>query len=219
MLIFLLPLAQMSAKSKAFFSIVPQAVLMLLVLSAFAFSQETSDDAVALFNQGQEFHEKGDLSGAIKLYDKALEVLPEFPEAEYQRAAALQSLGKLDDAEKGFRRAIELRPDWSLALTNLGALLAQENKFTEAEAILARALEIDPQNSSALVSLADLKLHTKASTAALQDILTKVTALTTKANPTAALWSARGAIENALGKRDLWIESLPPVLPLALRLP
>lgn len=187
---------------------------MMLLASTFAFTQETSDDAVTLFNQGQELHEKGDLAGAIKLYDKALEALPEFPEAEFQRAAALQTLDRLDEAEKGLRRAIELRPDWSLALTNLGSLLVQENKFAEAETILSKTLEIDPQNSAALVSLADLKLRTKASAASLQDLLTKITSLTAKANPTASLWSVRGALENALGKRDLARVSIAKALAL-----
>jgi tetratricopeptide (TPR) repeat protein len=50
-------------------------------------AQETDDpiqDAVAIFNQAQELHEKGDISGAIALYTKALKVFPDFPEAEYQ---------------------------------------------------------------------------------------------------------------------------------------
>lgn len=165
--------------------------------------QETADDPVALFNQGQELHEKGDLDGAVKLYDEAIKVLPEFPEAEYQRASALQTLGKLDAAEKGFRRAVELRPDWSLALTGLGSLLVREEKLSEAETVLAKALEVDPQNSSALASIAGLRIRSNASPAVLQDILTKIAAATSKANPTAALWMTRAGLEKALGKPDL----------------
>ena len=36
---------------------------------------DASDDAVAIFNQGQEVHEKGDFREAIKLYDRALVIV------------------------------------------------------------------------------------------------------------------------------------------------
>ena len=39
-------------------------------------------EAIAFFNQGQDAHEKGDLKTAIGLYEKAIKLLPEFPEAE-----------------------------------------------------------------------------------------------------------------------------------------
>ena len=48
-------------------------------------AQEIDDpvqDAVAIFNQAQEIHEKGDIAGAIALYKKALKVFPDFPEAD-----------------------------------------------------------------------------------------------------------------------------------------
>src|SRR5947209_6287236 len=83
------------------------------------------DDAVKLFQQGQDAHEAGDLKRALELYDQAIKLRPEFPEAEFQRAAALVLLNRLPEAEKGFRRAIELQPDWSLPYTALGKLLVR----------------------------------------------------------------------------------------------
>jgi tetratricopeptide (TPR) repeat protein len=55
---------------------------------AFGQDSEPAQDAVAIFNRAQDVHEKGDLAGAIKLYEQALKILPEFPEAEYQRGTA-----------------------------------------------------------------------------------------------------------------------------------
>lgn len=161
--------------------------------------ENENDDPVKIFYQGQEAHEKGDFQNALKFYDEAIKIAPEFPEAEYQRGSALLSLGKTIEAEKSFRRALELRPDWSLPMTSLGALLVQENKFSEAEKLLIRAVEADNQNYLAFSALADLRLKTKADSFVLKELLGKIQILTAKANPTAMIWASRAALENALG--------------------
>lgn len=169
---------------------------------------EVIGDAFAIFNQAQDAHEKGDLPTAINLYEKALKILPEFPEAEYQRGTALLALGRADDAEKGFRRSVEFRPDWTLALASLGSLLVEREKYIDAESILSKVIELEPQNPPALIAMTDLRLRTKASRNVLQDLLTKIAILTSKANPTAALWSAKAALETSLGKTDIAKSSL-----------
>lgn len=160
-----------------------------------------TDDAVEIFNQGQDAHEKGDFKTAIELYQKALKIVPEFPEAEYQLGTVFLALNQTDDAEKAFQRAIELRVDWSLPMASLGAILVQKNQFAEAEKILTKAVELDEMNSPAFVALTDLRLKTKATPAILKQLLTKLQFLTSKANPTASVWSARGAIERVLGDK------------------
>ena len=159
-----------------------------------------ADDPVALFNKAQEIHEKGDLAGAIQLYDKALKIMREFPEAEYQRAAALLALGKTDEAEKGFRRAVELRADWSLALSSLGSVLVQRAKYAEAETVLVKASDLDAQNFPALLAMTELRLKTNAPAQVLTDLLAKITELSAKANPFASVWVARSALQRTLGK-------------------
>jgi len=190
---------------------VPQFVVSAIILGIFvfllnttSFAQNTDDpiDAVAVFNQAQDLHEKGDLAGAIKLYDQALKILPEFPEAEYQRGVAELALGKDVEAEKSFRRAIELRADWTLPMTSLGSLLVKKGSTNEAESILTKVLEIEPQNPPAIVALSDLRRRSNSSPEVLQQLLTAITALTSKANPTASLWSARADLELALGRRN-----------------
>lgn len=181
------------------------ATLLLLIIGVLSISAvsaqdgDDTDDAVAIFNEAQALHEKGKLAEAIVLYEKAIEALPEFPEAEYQRASALQSLGKNDEAEKGFRRAVDLKPDWTLAMTSLGSLLVKKGEMAEAEKLLKKVVEMEPQNASALISLADLRRRTKSSPASLKELLAAMTSLTSKMNPSASLWSARADIEIALG--------------------
>jgi tetratricopeptide (TPR) repeat protein len=187
-------------------------VLLYAGRGAVAQTEDGPEDAIAIFNQAQDLHERGDLAGAIKLYEKALHAVPEFPEAEYQRGMAELALGNKVEAEKSFRRALEQREDWSPAMTSLGSLLVDGGQFSEAEKLLSKALAADPQNSSALAAMVDLRLSTKASPAVLKELLEKLTTLTAKANPTASAWAARAALEAALGQRGAAKQSLANAL-------
>ena len=170
-----------------------------------SFGQDEGDDktaeAIDLFQKGQDSHEKGQLAAAIEFYEKAIAIIPEFPEAELQRGNALLSLGRTDDAEKAFRRAVELRGEWTLALANLGSILVGKGQNAEAEKLLLKATSLDELNFPAYSSLTELRLKTKAKPEVLRDLLARLEILTGKAKPTASIWAARGALENALGEK------------------
>ncbi len=179
-------------------------ILLLAVFSASVAAQAdpvSPADAIALFNQGQDAHEKGDAKTAIDFYQKALKLMPEFPEAEYQSGVAYLMLGSRPEAESSFRRSAALRSDWTLPMTALGSLLVENGKFTDAEPLLMKAIELEPQNYPAYAALAELRLKTKSAPSVLQDLLIKIEPLTNKANPTSSLVSAKAALENALGKK------------------
>ncbi len=181
-----------------------------LAVSAFgiaqnSFAQEEGEDkaaeAIDLFQKGQDSHEKGQLAAAIEFYEKAIAIIPEFPEAELQRGNALLSLGRTDDAEKAFRRAVELRGEWTLALANLGSILVGKGQNAEAEKLLLKATSLDELNFPAYLALTELRLKTKAKPEVLRDLLVRLEILTGKAKPTASIWAARGALESALGQK------------------
>jgi tetratricopeptide (TPR) repeat protein len=177
--------------------------LLALILAAqitiFPQEESQSEDPIALFNKGQDAHEKGDLAAALKFYDEAIKILPEFPEAEYQRGVLFIQTGKPAEAEKAFRRALEIREDWTLAMAQLGALLVRRNQFAEAERILTKAVESDEQNFPALDALTELRIKTKAAPEVLKELLSKIQILTGKAKPTASAWASRAALERTLG--------------------
>lgn len=181
------------------------AVILLTLLSFYAIpAQENGEDEpdpVQLFNHGQEAHEKGDYQKALKLYDEAIEIIPEFAEAEYQRGMALLSLKRENEAEKAFRRAIEIRANWTLPMTSLGVLLVQKNEFEEAESLLTKAIQLSGINFLAYSALTDLRIKTNSPPEKLKELLSKVQYLTTKANPTASLWASRAALERTLGDK------------------
>ncbi|MFN2501112.1 MAG: tetratricopeptide repeat protein [Pyrinomonadaceae bacterium] len=187
---------------------------LFIVGAGRAAAQSDGESAVALaiFNQAQNLHEKGDLRGAIALYEKSLKVLPEFPEAEYQRGIAYLALGSFSDAEKAFRRALAVRPDWGLAMVSLGSLLVDRNQLPEAETLLQGVLKLEPQNAPALAAMVDVRLRTGAKEQDLRQLLEMITALTGRANPTVALWTARAALERALGSSGAARKSIESAL-------
>lgn len=193
-------------------------VLFLTLFFGVSILAQTDDDApgdaIAIFNQAQDVHEKGDLEGAILLYKKALSVVPNFPEAEYQCGIAYLALRKTDEAETAFRKALELRADWTLPMTSLGSLLVRKAQYSEAETLLSKAIDLDSQNFPAYAALAELRLTTKAPAASLKDLLARLTEATAKARPPASVWSAKAALENALGDRPAAKRSLANALAL-----
>src|SRR5438552_12678290 len=141
--------------------------LLAIVLCFQAVSAQSDDatngetDPVKLFEKGQDAHAKNDYKLAIQLYDAAIKLKPEFPEAEFQRAMALLVTNRKQEAMEGFNRAVALRPDWALAYAKFGSLLSSYfNDDHAAEPILRRAVELDGKNVEALVALADLRKRT-----------------------------------------------------------
>lgn len=197
------------------------ALALTLFSSLLAHAQTTLDlgdaagDPVKLFQRGQDAQEQRNFELALKLYDEALKLQPEFPEAEYQRGTALISLGRPADADKAFRRAIEQRPDWALPQATLGGLLLTARRVTEAERLLSKALELDARTSSALVALA-ATLHWRGPSFrdALAVLLKLLRQATSEKNATAALWTGQGLTEAALGEKGAALASFQNALNL-----
>jgi tetratricopeptide (TPR) repeat protein len=144
--------------------VVALACALLLVCAHGAAAQErdefdeTAADPVKLFNRGQEAHAKKDFERALELYEEALQVKPDFAEAEFQKAAALVALKRVPEAEKSYRRSMELRPTWAMPPAAFGLLLVRTpGREKEAEPLLRRALELDAKNLTAVVALAELR--------------------------------------------------------------
>ena len=52
--------------------------LLTCAWTANVFAQEDDKDPVKLYNQGQDAHEKGDFKTALKFYEEAIKIYPEF---------------------------------------------------------------------------------------------------------------------------------------------
>jgi tetratricopeptide (TPR) repeat protein len=161
-------------------------------------------DPVKLFERGQNAHAKGDVARALALYEGALKLRPEFPEAEYQRGTALVALNRTTEAEAAFSRAIDLRKDWALPVSALGNLLARAERDKEAEPVLRRALQLGVRDSLTIDSLSAVR----ARAGDKNEALTLARTATDDENASASAWAWRGALERASGDKEAALSSL-----------
>lgn len=64
--------------------------------------------------------------GALKWYDKVIELTPENAEAHLRRANVLVELGRLTDAKAGYRKVLELQPGLDTAIQSIERIEAFE---------------------------------------------------------------------------------------------
>lgn len=167
------------------------------------------DDPIKLFEQGQDAHAKNDYRKAIELYDAALKLKPEFPEAELQRALALIAINQKSEALDGFKRAVTLRPDWPLAYSQFGIFLSSYgNDPVTAEPILRRAIALDSNDAPALAALAELR----ARAGDLSEGVKLIRSATSLPSATASTWRKRAFIEAMAKEMASALKSLDQAL-------
>ena len=166
-------------------------------------------DPVKLFERGQDAHARNDLKKAIQLYDAAIKLKPEFPEAEFQRAMALLLTNQKTAAIEGFNRAVGLRPDWALAYSKFGSFLGSYgNDPVAAEPILRKAIELDPKDEFAMIVLAEIRARAGDTNEALKIVRQATSQPTAKS----AAWRKRAFIETLAGDKLAAIASLDHAL-------
>ena len=87
---------------------------------------------------------------AIKNYDEALRLDPNFAEAHGNRAAIMANAGFPHEALKSFDRALALNPNGETDWVNRGALLFGMGRFADAIESYERALALVPDIAQAL---------------------------------------------------------------------
>jgi tetratricopeptide (TPR) repeat protein len=171
---------------------------------------EEPDDPGKLFLSARRAQERNELERALTLYDEAIKLRPEYPEAEYQRGLVFIALKRLPEAEQALLRAAKLRSEWSLPQTALGQLYAQQGRDKDAEPYLRHALELDADDLPTLITYAQLWLRAGEKDAAL----TLFKRATTDENAPADAWAARGTLERAAGDDKAAAASLRRALAL-----
>ncbi len=106
--------------------------------------EQLPDDAQAFNELALAREEAGDVPGALRLWQQALELDPNYgrPWSNLGRIALAE--GDLERAERCLRRAAELGRGNALAHANLGALLLRREKFAEAAASYEEATRRAP---------------------------------------------------------------------------
>lgn len=174
--------------------------------------------AAALFEEGQNAHQRGELEKAVELYGDALKRDPSLWQAEFQRGAVYFSLNRLADAKASMLRVIEQlsgfgdAPDTrqvsSRAQILLGEIALAGNNPVEAEKSFRRALELNPQAARAHTGLAEILLGSEKRAEAIVEAKAAIEA----GDDRATTYSLLGEAQTLTGKYEEALASLNEAL-------
>ena len=106
--------------------------------------------AKAFSNRGNAFAGKGELDLAIRDFDLALKIKPDYAAALGNRGIAFSSKGELDLAIRDFDRALKLEPDDAKALNHRGVAFGKKGEHYPAIRDFNDALKLKPDFAEAL---------------------------------------------------------------------
>ncbi|MYB96169.1 tetratricopeptide repeat protein [Candidatus Poribacteria bacterium] len=107
------------------------------------------NDAVFYNNRGIDYRKEGELDLAIKDFDKAIELNPEFAEAYNNRGNAYDNKGDFDKAIVNFNTAIKFKSDFVEAYVNRGVAYGKRDEFNKAINDFTTAIDTDPGHAGA----------------------------------------------------------------------
>lgn len=130
-------------------------LLVFLMLCGYpAAGQDVRHHAKGAVELGWRYFDKGDSDTALKRFNQALILDPNFAPAYFGIAYVYSVQDKLDLAIQNYRKSIEKDPTFSDSYSNLGLALLYSGKPKEALPHLKKALDIDPKNGNAHVNMA-----------------------------------------------------------------
>jgi len=104
------------------------------------------DDPALNYRLGNLYLRRGELSSAVRHFEKALARQPEFPEAQNNLALAYAAGRQYDQALAAFKKLLELDPDNSSTCYNIAVLYALQNKVDDAVGWLKKAVDLGYRN-------------------------------------------------------------------------
>lgn len=107
-----------------------------------------------LFNEGQQFHQRGQLDQAIDKYNRALKIQPKHCLARIFKAMVCHQTGKNKIAVQEAEIALaDMGKPNIVVLVNYGVILKNANRLDEASMAYEKALELNPHLKSAKANL------------------------------------------------------------------
>ena len=96
---------------------------------------------------------EGDTRGAQEPLEKALEIVPNLPKAQFFYAMTLKAEGQYEDALDYLRRAAEAYPRDRVVRNQIGRILFLQRDYTEAVEEFQKVLAVDPEDLQAHYNL------------------------------------------------------------------
>ncbi|HEY2971241.1 MAG TPA: tetratricopeptide repeat protein [Pyrinomonadaceae bacterium] len=115
------------------------------------------EQAERLVAEGAAAFERGEVTAARDLFQKALELNPASVTAHTQLGMLADNAGDLEEAARHFGRAARLEPSSSSARNNYGVILQRLGRTREAAAEFEASLRADARQPNALVNLGQIR--------------------------------------------------------------
>ena len=95
----------------------------------------------------------GKLDDAVKNFEKALAIKPDYAEAQYNLGITLRELGQIDDAIKSYEKALAIKHGYPDAHNNLGNIFLERNQLDAAANHFEWAVAFKPDFAEAYNNL------------------------------------------------------------------
>ncbi|MDR1381052.1 MAG: tetratricopeptide repeat protein [Tannerella sp.] len=116
---------------KTFFNIIV-AIFVLASMDSCAFLKEHTgfggNKAEQYYNLGDVYVQHKDYRNAVKSYQKAISINPDYAAAYYEMGIAYDKWGNIPSAIEAINKAIELKSDYTEARAYLQMLTEKQNK-------------------------------------------------------------------------------------------
>lgn len=117
---------------------------------------QTSPEAIRSYNDGIEAYNHGDVPGALRRFDRAVQIDPNYAAAYYNMGSIYYQLKQYGDAADMFQKAVNLSPTDSQAKYNLALSLEKLSHNQEAVRVLQQIPVNDPKYPQAKAKIDDL---------------------------------------------------------------
>jgi tetratricopeptide (TPR) repeat protein len=104
----------------------------------------SDQEAADLYNKGVEQYYAGQIENALALFNRALNLQPNYYDAWNGKGNILRDLGEVEQALACYDKALAIQPNYHFAWNGKGVTLFSLDRTEEALACLNHALELDP---------------------------------------------------------------------------
>ncbi|WP_017652628.1 tetratricopeptide repeat protein [Fortiea contorta] len=125
-----------------------QGILAIFVMgigataSIFVIDTIHSQNATELYKQGNTFFDLQRYQDALAVYEKAVNIRPDYAEGWYAQGKTLYELKKYSAALTAYDKAIQIQPEYTAAWSGRGLSLKNLQRYQEAIASLDKALQL-----------------------------------------------------------------------------
>lgn len=106
--------------------------------------QPMTTEAQELFYQANSFYEQSQYARALALWDRVLEMKPDFYQVWTNRGVAFNQLKRYEEALASYDQALAIKSDYDMAWSNRGVALRNLGRYQEALDSYEQALKLQP---------------------------------------------------------------------------